>query len=146
MAHDHKKSSGASPGVDRRTLLRTAAWTAPAIVVATAAPAAANASGTFTAVSATASISGLFGQSKNVTFTVVFGGTSPGPHPVTFTSVTGDAGPYSGLPENRTYPDGGGSRLFGAKATSDPRGTSAVISYTVQGHGSGTIAVTIPND
>ena len=128
--------------VERRTILKAAAWTVPTVVIATASPASANASGTMAATSASAD---QLANSRRVRFTVTFGGTSPGAHTVTFNSVTGDAGPWTGLPETRTIPDGGGSRFFQARASSDPAGANVVISYTVQGHGSGTIAASVPD-
>ena len=68
--------------VERRTILKAAAWTVPTIVVATASPAAAAASGTMAATSASGSAGGL--ANLTVTFTVTFAGTSPGSHTVTF--------------------------------------------------------------
>ena len=130
-----------SRGVERRTILKAAAWTVPTIVIATASPAAATASGTMTAVSASGTTGGLF--NLQVTFTVTFAGSSPGPHSVTFTQVSIPGAAAIHISTTRSIPSGGGSVQFTVTVVGDPRGKTATITYSIQGHGSGTIAAPI---
>ncbi len=122
-------------------MLRAAAWTTPAIVVATASPASANASGTMAAVSASGTVGSL---NLSVIFTVTFAGTSPGTHPVTFTRVTIPSTITLSLVVSRTIPAGGGSVSFAVAALGlNHVGKVATLSYTVTGHGPGTIPAAI---
>ncbi len=135
-------SNGHSRGVERRTILKAAAWTVPTIVVATASPAAANASGTMAAVSASGTVVGL----ANVRFTVTFAGSSPGPHTVTFSSVHIPSSITVNINATRSIPPGGGSVQFVVVALAlnlNLHGKTAMITYSVQGHGSGTISAAI---
>src|SRR6185312_2714679 len=82
-------TSKPSRGISRRTVVKAAAWTAPVIVIATASPAAANASGTMAVTSITGVRSGGAGAGP-ITFTATFTGTSHGTHTATidFPQVT----------------------------------------------------------
>ena len=127
--------------VERRTILKAAAWTVPTIVVATASPAAAAASGTMAATSASGSAGGL--ANLTVTFTVNFAGTSPGSHTVTFGTVSIPGGVTLNANTSKAIPVGGGSVQFSVTFVGDPRGKTATISYSIPGHGSGTIGAPI---
>lgn len=69
-------------GISRRTVVKAAAWTAPAIVIATASPAAATVSGTMAITAVTGVRSGALGAGI-VSFQATFTGTSPGAHTAT---------------------------------------------------------------
>ena len=127
--------------VERRTILKAAAWTVPTIVVATASPAAATASGTMVATSASGTAGGL--ANLTVTFTVNFAGTSPGSHTVTFGAVSIPGGATVNINSTRSIPVGGGSVQFSVTFVGDPRGKTATISYSIPFHGSGTIPAPI---
>jgi hypothetical protein len=88
MAGSNEIPDVARDRVSRRTLVKAAAWTVPAIVVATASPASAAVSGTIVISNAhgAGSINLLGLTSTN--FTVTFGGTSNTVHPVTLTVST----------------------------------------------------------
>ena len=75
-------SRKAGKAISRRTVVKAAAWTAPAVVIATASPAAANASGTMSITSITGVRSGIGGVGP-VNFTATFTGTSNGTHTAT---------------------------------------------------------------
>ena len=127
--------------VERRTILKAAAWTVPTIVVATASPAAATASGTMVATSASGTAGGL--ANLTVTFTVNFAGTSPGSHTVTFGAVSIPGGATVNINTAKSIPVGGGSVQFSVTFVGDPRGKTATISYSIPFHGSGTVPAPI---
>ena len=120
--------------VERRTIIKAAAWTVPTIVVATASPAAATASGTMAATSASA---GPVGNNRDVDFTVTFAGTSPGAHTVTFTSLTSPGVLWTALNGVvKSIPAGGGALLSGPSPGREQSGGATVtINYTVASHG-----------
>jgi hypothetical protein len=143
VSFNENASDERSRGVERRTILKAAAWTVPTVLVATASPAAATASGTMAAVSASADQNGA---SRNVKFTVTFAGTSPGNHIVTFTHLSSPGIVWLALNIIKTIPSGGGTVEFQGTAAlgSNPAGRTVTISYLVAGHGTGTIAASIP--
>ena len=69
-------------GVSRRTVVKGAAWSVPAVILATAAPAAATATGNVIPLSVSGSRRPGNGNVGRVDFTVLFSNTSPGPHTV----------------------------------------------------------------
>ncbi len=152
MTHDEDQQSDIGHGkISRRTVMRAAAWTAPAIMIATASPASAAASGTMAAVSV---VGDEAGNSGDVTFTAVFAGTSTGPHTatVTFPDDSLVAGLLHGWrPKTQvvSIPDGGGPVEFdssfkivlGLLPSAAP--SSTVINFNVDGHTSNNLAAAI---
>ena len=144
-SHDDVTQPGAR-GVERRTILKAAAWTVPTIVVATASPAAATMSGTKFAVSASGTVTRL---GLGVKFTVTFGGTSPGPHTVTFTQVTIPGSTLTiSLNTSKNIPPGNPTVEFTVTSVNlgGLSGETAILSYSIPDHGSGTISAPISGD
>jgi hypothetical protein len=144
MASSHDDvTQPAARGVERRTILKAAAWTVPTIVVATASPAAATASGTKFAVSASGKVTAV---GLGVRFTVTFGGTSPGPHDVTFTQVTIPGSTLTiSINTSRNIPPGNPTVQFTVLSVNlaGLSGQTAILSYSIPDHGSGTIPALI---
>lgn len=145
-------SPKAAGGISRRTIVKGAAWTVPAVIIATASPAAASVSGTMAATTAsgTRPNPGTGSAGRVVNFTVNFAGTATSTHTVTFTSVTSAGRTWtitSGSPG--IIPSGGGPVTFTATSSSNlaapPPTISVTIAYTVTGHTSSTVPAGITN-
>jgi hypothetical protein len=127
--------------VSRRTIAKGVAWTVPAIIVATAAPAAA-ASAPTVFVNATGQWNG---KSGNVTFTLFFTGSSTSK--VTITSVTSSSGAWTKWPATEQDLTTSGTQLqlsFIAKAESTSA-TNVIIKFKIDGGSEQSANVKLPD-